>query len=112
MSNNNNNMMIYSILAYPVEDGGVEVARMDKKALKGLCAKGYPNDVMGYHCELTLYIRNYKDSLARNADGVIDYAFSFETLRVKCSSATALSQDQDEDDDGDECVDGRTRTRR
>jgi hypothetical protein len=42
-------MMIDSIPEDPVKDGGLAVARMDEKSLKGLCAKGYPNDVMGYH---------------------------------------------------------------
>jgi hypothetical protein len=37
-------MMIDSVPANPVEDGGVAVPRMDEKNLKGLCAKGYPND--------------------------------------------------------------------
>jgi hypothetical protein len=97
-------MIIDSIPADPVEDGGLAVARMDDKTLKGLCVKVYAQDVMAYHRERTSRIRNYKDSLAKNIDGVIDYVFSFETLHVKCSSATALSQDQDEDDDVDDSV--------
>jgi hypothetical protein len=42
-------MMIDYVPANPVEDGGLAVARMDEKILKGLCAKGYPNDGMVYH---------------------------------------------------------------
>jgi hypothetical protein len=97
-------MMIYSIPADSVEDGGLAVARMDEKTLKVLCSKGYPSDVMAYHRELTSRIHNYKDSLAKNIDGVIDYVFSFETVHVNCSSSTALSQDQYEDVDGDDSV--------
>jgi hypothetical protein len=51
-------MMIDSVPSNPVEDGGVAVARMDEKILKGLCARGYPSDVMGYHRELTSRIRD------------------------------------------------------
>jgi hypothetical protein len=40
-------MMIDSIPADPVEDGGLAVERMDEKTLKGLCAKEYPNDLVG-----------------------------------------------------------------
>jgi hypothetical protein len=94
-------IMIDSIPADPVEDGGLAVARMDKKPFKGMYGKGYQNDVMTYCRELTLCIHNYKDSLAKNIDGVIDYVFSFETLHVKCSSAKALSKDHDEDEDDD-----------
>jgi hypothetical protein len=46
-------MMIDSIPADPVEDGGLAVTIMDEKTLKVLCAKGYPSDVMDYHHELT-----------------------------------------------------------
>jgi hypothetical protein len=98
-------MMIDSVTANPVEDGGVAVARMDEKILKVLCAKGYPNDVMGYHRELTSRIRDYNDSLSKNVNNVIDYVFSFETLRVKCSSSPAECQNLDDDcDDGDDSV--------
>jgi hypothetical protein len=48
LNNEDFSMMIDSVPANPVEDGGVAVARMDEKILKGLCAKGYPYDVMGY----------------------------------------------------------------
>jgi hypothetical protein len=98
-------MMLDSVPANPVDDGGVAVARMDEKILKGLCAKGYPNDVMGYHRELTSRIRDYKESLAKNVIDVIDYVFSFETLRVKCSSSAAECKNLDDDcDDGDDSV--------
>jgi hypothetical protein len=98
-------MTIDSVPANPVEDGGVAVARMDEKILKGLCAKVYPNYVMGYHRELTIHIRDYKDSLAKNVDSVIDYVFSFDTLRVKCSSSAAEYRKLDDDcDDGDDSV--------
>jgi hypothetical protein len=56
-------MMIDSVPANPVEDGGVVVAKMGEKILKGLCANGYPIDVMGYHRELTSHIRDYNDSI-------------------------------------------------
>jgi hypothetical protein len=98
-------MMIDSVPTNPVEDGGVAVARMDERILKGLCAKGYPNDVMGYHREPTSRIRDYKDRLAKNVNNFIDYVFSFETLRVKCSSSATECQNLDDDcDDGDYSV--------
>jgi hypothetical protein len=98
-------MMIDSVPANPVEDGGVAVARIDGKIIKGLCAKGYPNDVMGYHRERTSRIRDYKDSLTKNVNNVIGYVFSFETLHVKCSSSAAECQNLDNDcDDGDGSV--------
>jgi hypothetical protein len=60
---------------------------------------------MAYHRELTSRIRDYKDSLAKNVNIVIDYVFSFETLRVKCSSSAAECQNLDDDcDDGDDSV--------
>jgi hypothetical protein len=98
-------MMIDSVPANPVEDGGVAVARMDEKNLKGLCAKGYPNDVMDYHRELTSRILDYKDSLAINVNNVIDYVISFDSLHVKCSFSAAECQNLDDDcDDGDDSV--------
>jgi hypothetical protein len=75
MKNKDFSMMIDSVPANPVEDGGVSVPIMDEKILKGLCAKGHPNDVMGYHRELTSRIRDYKDSLAKNVNNVINYVF-------------------------------------
>jgi hypothetical protein len=83
----------------------VAVARMDEKIIKGLCAKCYPNNVMGYHRELTSRIRDYKESLAKNVIDVINYVFSLETLRVKCSSSAAECTNLDDDcDDGDDSV--------
>jgi hypothetical protein len=98
-------MMIDSVPVNRVEDGGVAVARMDEKILEGLCAKGYPNNGMGYQRELTSRIRDYKDSLAKHVNNVIDYVFSFETLRVKFSSSAVEFQNLDDDcDDGDDSV--------
>jgi hypothetical protein len=60
---------------------------------------------MGYHRELTSRIRDYKESLAKKVIDVIDYVFSFKTLRVKCSSSAAECQNHDDDcDDSDNSV--------